>query len=81
MDTETANIARRVDAARREQGVTIRPLSDATGIPETTLGQFLAGKRDLHIGKVMLIARELNIKPSSFMPDSSVTTPEIRAAA
>ena len=79
MDTETANIARRVDAARREQGLGIGQLSDATGIPYTNLQQFLAGKRDLHIGKVVAVARELNLNPASYMPQPAVMNPAVAA--
>jgi hypothetical protein len=81
MDNETAAIAQRLNAARREQGVGILPLSLTTGTPYTNLQQFFAGKRDLHIGKVAQVARELNLKPSAYMPDFSVTTPETTAAA
>jgi len=81
MDTETAAIAQRLNAARRAKGVAISPLSLSTGTPYTNLQQFFAGKRDLPIGKVAQVARELNLKPSEYMPDFSVTTPEATVAA
>ena len=81
MDIETAQIARRVDAARRDQGRTIGPLSIATGIPETSLGQFLAGKRDLPLTKFRTLLHELNLSPATCLSDPSVITPEAAAAA
>ena len=69
MVTQTEAIAHRVDADRRAQGVAVLPLSEATGIPRTTLTRFLAGKGDLKVSHIYLIARELKANPASWFTD------------
>lgn len=60
MDTITATLAKRVDTARREQGVAILPLSAAVGIPRTTLIRQLAGDSAFTVAQLVRIAHHLN---------------------
>ena len=68
MDTTTAAVAHRVDAARRAQGVAVLPLSDATGIPRTTLTRQLAGLAEFKVSDLMRISRHLNVNAADMLP-------------
>jgi len=67
MVTHTEALAHRVDAARREQGVAILPLSDATGIPRTTLSRQLAGLAEFKVSDLMRISRHLNVNAADLI--------------
>lgn len=64
-----ATVARRVDDERKTVGMAVLPLSVATGIPRTTLTRFLAGKGDLEVSRIFVLARALKIDASSWMAD------------
>jgi hypothetical protein len=69
MDTNTKAIAHRVDAARRGQGVEIRPLSVATGIPRVTLTRMLAGDAEFKTSQLLRVAHELKADAASWITD------------
>lgn len=80
MDTPTTTIAKRVDAARKEQGVAILPLSEATGIPYTTLHRMLTGKSEFRISDLFSIAHELNADAASWITNLPAPKPAQAAA-
>ena len=69
MVTSTTTVAARANQARRELGVAILPLSEATGIPRTTLTRFLSGKGDLPFTSVLRLARELKADAASWITE------------
>jgi transcriptional regulator with XRE-family HTH domain len=69
MDTITATLAKRVEAARRDQGVAILPLSIATGIARTTLSRQLKGRSEFSAPDLVLIARHLGVPVEDWIND------------
>lgn len=69
MDTNTTAIAHRVEDARRAQGVEIRPLALATGIPRTTLKRMLDGHTDFGASQLVRVAHELKADAASWITD------------
>lgn len=69
MDTNTAAIAHRVDAARRAKGVGTLPLAKATGIPRTTLTRQLAGQTDFTLAGFLRIGEALDIPRETWLRD------------
>ena len=67
MDTETAQIARRVEQARRTKEVTEVALSDATGTPRSTLKRQLAGLADFKVIQLLRISRHLGVSVGSLL--------------
>ena len=79
MVTTTKAVAAKADRLRREQGVAILPLSEATGIPRTTLTRFLSGKGDMPFTSVLRLAHELKANAASWIDESDDNPAEAAA--
>lgn len=79
MVTTTKTVAAKANQARREQGVAILPLSEATGIPRTTLTRFLSGKGDMPFTSVLKLAHELKADAASWITEDTSQPAEVAA--
>lgn len=66
MDTTTAT-AKRIAAAVNEAGVTRKELSEATGIPATTLFRIIKGQTPADVEQIAAIARFLNVSATALV--------------
>jgi len=79
MVTSTTTVAAKANQARREQGVAILPLSEATGIPRTTLTRFLNNSEDISVSRLIKLAHELKVNPASWLDAPAETPAEVAA--
>lgn len=65
MDRETAiaAVAAELRAERAATRISIRALSDASGIPEVSLNRYLAGKRDIPGSALLSLGEALGVDP------------------
>lgn len=66
-DTEIAN---RITNALIVKNITVRTVSDKTGISYPTLRRSLTGGRSLTITELTKIAATIGVQPSALLPDS-----------
>lgn len=59
MEKERLRIGQRVAQARKESGITLKQLSDATGINKSTINQIELGKQNATIDTLCKIATAL----------------------
>lgn len=67
MDTLKTTVAARVRAAIDAAGLTLLGLSEATGIPRTTLTRRLSGVSSFTVEELEALARELGTDVSDWM--------------
>lgn len=62
-DTAIAAVAAELRAERAAKKISIRELSEASGIPEVSLNRYLAGRRDIPGSVLMSIGEGLGVDP------------------
>ena len=67
METTTAATAARVSAAVSQAGMSRLNLSEASGIPYTTLGRKLRGLSSWTVEEIDHVARALSVEPASLV--------------
>jgi len=70
IDPPTDPLARVVDQARRERGLSWRGLAEEAAIPKTTLNRFARGGRDLTVTELNRIAAVFGTTTSALMAQS-----------
>ncbi len=71
MDTLTPIVADRVVTAMESKGATRLGISEATGIPRTTLLRRLSGASPFTVAELDAIARALNMPVRDFLGDAA----------
>ena len=62
-----------------KSSISIRELSERTGIPQTTLYRKLRGQADFYVGEVASIAEALSVEPRELLPPELRSTDEAAA--
>src|SRR5437667_8168286 len=63
-------LGRRLAAARKVAGLTVRDLAARLGWPYTTLANYEEGRRPLRVAQLVAIAAALGQPPAAFLVDS-----------
>lgn len=71
MDTTTATAAK-VEQARERAGISRLALSEATGIPRSTLIRKLNGHQSFTVGDIDVIAQALRVDPATLVAFKAV---------
>lgn len=66
MDMNRA-IAKAISAERAIAGMTVRELSEASGIPVSTLMRILSAERDIKINQIAQLARAFHTTPADLV--------------
>tara|TARA_R100000935_G_scaffold40203_1_gene61716 strand:+ start:836 stop:1435 length:600 start_codon:yes stop_codon:yes gene_type:complete len=62
MSYDTADIAARLQAARKAKGLSQRELSDLTGVPQAQISRIEAGAVDLRLSSLVALAHALDLE-------------------
>lgn len=66
MDMNQA-VAKAISAERAISGMTVRELSEASGIPVSTLMRILSAERDIKINQITQLARAFHTMPADLV--------------
>lgn len=66
MDTTFQDILTQLRAEMAAARMSVREAADATGIAYVSLSRYMSGARDLPLGALMAILRELDVAPDQF---------------
>ncbi|MBK5946254.1 transcriptional regulator [Rhodobacter veldkampii DSM 11550] len=64
MSYDTADIAARLQAARKARGLSQRELSDLAGVPQAQISRIEAGTVDLRLSSLVALAHALDLEPT-----------------